>query len=139
MPARLKKLTLPDGSTCQVIAPNRFARMAAGPPPKSLIGGGSPSAAAAREYAPEELAWLIRSQKSLLVRCVSPIQQPDGSWVRLVDKPFADVGTGEFSVEQLDDATLDLLTKTINELDGEVAAAAAAFPANSQPEGTPDV
>ena len=133
-----KKLTLPDGSTCQVIAPNRFSRMAAGHPPKSLIRDKQKIEDKEREYTPAELDWMVRSQKSLLVRCVSPIQLPDGACVRLVDKPFTDVLAGELSIEQLDDATLDLLLTEINALEKEVTAAAASFPANAQPQRPPD-
>ncbi len=140
MPARFKDLTLPDGSTCHVLAPNRFTRMAAGPPPKSLIRvprGPNPPAED-RDFSPTELEWLVKSQKAQLLHCVSALRKPDGSVCRLTDKHFADAGPGELSIEALDDETLDLLTKTITELDKEVTAAAASFPQNGVAQGTAD-
>jgi hypothetical protein len=135
MPANFQDLTLPDGSTCRVLAPNRFTRMLAGPPPKALAKAQPQED---REHTPAEMEWLVKSQRGVLLRCVSAIRRPDGTSLRLTDKHFADAGPGELAIDALDDETLGLLTKTILELDKEVMAAASTFPQNGVAKGAPD-
>lgn len=123
MPA--KTLTLPNGATADIIAPNNFILLQAGNPPRSLQrnGVGSPD----RDLNDVELNWLVHHQKILLTRCVSPLRFPDGRVERLVDKPWADTPAGEISLEALDQPTADLLAAEIGKLREEAAASAATF------------
>lgn len=147
-----KAITLPSGATCTVTAPNRFVRMAAGQPPATLIAHQKKrarEAAAAqqagralppddREMEPHELDWILRQQRTQLVRCISPLTVPDSGTVRLVDKPVNDCGPAERSIEALPDADLDAITTALNELEGTVSAASATFPANPSTPGSPE-
>lgn len=138
MPARFKDITLSDGATCRVIPPNRFVRMAAGPPPKSLVTDAKKKADdAPRDYTPDELDWLVRSQKIQLVHCVSVLTAPNGFTRRLVQKPFSEAAPNELAIDALPEEDLALLLDTLNEFDKEVAATAATFPAPPT-QGTPD-
>lgn len=150
MPARHIDLTLSDGATCRVIPANRFVRMAAGPPPKSLVADAKKGTARAprageaapaeppedRTYTPDELDWLLRSQKLQLVHCVSVLTAPNGFTRRLVQKPFSEATPAEQALDALPEEDLALLLDTLNEFDKEVAATAATFPA-PPPQGTP--
>lgn|SRR5262245_19632351 len=125
MTARTKAVTLSDGTICHVIAPNRLVRMAAGQPPQSFLRASRASTEGQpAEYTDADLAWLMKYERTLLVRCVFRIE---GKATRLVDKPFAEAQAGELSVEALNDADLQLLLDAINGLDKEVGSVAASF------------
>lgn len=84
------------------------------------------------EHSPSQahIEYGVKLSTIMLTRCCGPIQF-EGESLRIVNKPFAETGTGEISIEELEQADAEAIVQAITKFSGlgkEAAAAARPFP-----------
>lgn len=141
-----KQITLPSGGKCTVrkIAQSDYLASGQGIQLIQLARTGrSLTTQKANELSDADAAKMLQIMvdvtKVKLTRCCGVITQPDGTRVKIVDKPDVDdVGEGEVSIELLDQDDANAICAAVDELSGmtkEAARAAATFPEGSSDSG----
>lgn len=123
-----KTITLPSGATCTVRRVSLFDLQSVGRLPAGIVPA---SSAPTREPTPDQIEFQARVMRAELTRCVGPLRYPDGTTLRIVDRPFDQCAEGEITVDELDTHDALEIVGAVTELSGmtkEAGQSARTFP-----------
>lgn len=125
-----KTITLPSGATVVIRKMKGSDFIELGEAPASLAD--APERARDSKPTAKELEWMAGSNRVILSRCTGPVCFQNGTRRRIVDRPFAETGESELSIEEMDDADAAAIITAVSEFTQcgrEAARKAQPFPA----------
>lgn len=137
-----KQITLPSGATVLVRKMSQWDFLELGEAPAALAD----NVRKAETLTPKQVQWSAKVNRIILAKCTGPVVGADGSWRRIVDKPFSDCTEAELCIDEMNDQDVDAIVTAVTELTQagrEAGAKARAFPqeqtvaADAGPNGAP--
>ena len=130
-----KTITLKSGASLLIRAPTQFDNVAVGEPPAAMMKRAKarktepPGEEDATPLTQPEIEYNVRVARTLLARCTGPLRLPDGTELRIVDKPFHLCTDAEVGIDEMEDDDAQEILAAISTLRKEAANAVKPFPA----------